>query len=153
MGSISERKDNHIMRFLAASVLAAPLALALGAPALACGGFFCMNQPMDQSGERIIFVQDRGQVTAHVQVNYQGDAKQFSWVVPTPTKPTLRPGTLSLHELEGTPMLDPRAERDALLNRFHVPLSKAVVAQSLAVEFLASRVAPSVMDAIHKSLP
>ncbi|MFO0596817.1 MAG: hypothetical protein U0228_16000 [Myxococcaceae bacterium] len=67
--------------------------------------------------------------------------------------PTLRPGTLSLHELEGTPMLDPRAERDALLNRFHVPLSQAPLAQSLAVEFLASRVAPSVMDAVHKSLP
>jgi hypothetical protein len=50
-------------------------------------------------------------------------------------------------------MLDPRAERDALLNRFHVPLAKAALAQSLAVEFLASRLEPSVMSAVARALP
>lgn len=67
--------------------------------------------------------------------------------------PTLRPGTLSLNDLVGTSMLDPKAERDALLNRFHVPASKALQVQSLAIAFLSTRVEPSVLAAITKSLP
>ncbi len=67
--------------------------------------------------------------------------------------PTLRPGALTLSDLKETSMLDPRAERDSLLNRFNVPLSKSELAQSLAVEFLASRVQPSVLSAVTASLP
>ncbi|MFT3707381.1 MAG: hypothetical protein QM817_06905 [Archangium sp.] len=67
--------------------------------------------------------------------------------------PTLRPGTLSINDLVGTSMLDPKAERDALLNRFHVPASKAPQVQSLAIAFLSTRVEPSVLAAITKSLP
>ena len=76
------------------------LALALVAlvptPALACGGFFCMRSPMDQAGERILFIQDGYDVTAHVQVKYQGEARKFSWVVPTPTEPKLGVGSETL---------------------------------------------------------
>ncbi|MDB5100352.1 MAG: hypothetical protein JWM80_4773 [Cyanobacteria bacterium RYN_339] len=79
-----------------AAALALGLVLLAPTPALACGGFFCMSQPMDQSGERIMFVQDGGDVTAHVLINYQGDAKQFSWVVPTPTEPKLGVGSEAL---------------------------------------------------------
>jgi hypothetical protein len=79
---------------LAAGVLA--LATSNATPALACGGFFCMNQPIDQSGERILFVQDANEVTAHILINYQGDARKFSWVVPTPTLPTLGVGSDAL---------------------------------------------------------
>jgi MYXO-CTERM domain-containing protein len=73
------------------SLFAAALTLgALGpAEALACGGFFCSNQPIDQSKERIIFAVDEenGTVETHVQIFYQGDAEEFAWVVPVPSVP------------------------------------------------------------------
>ncbi|MDB5101891.1 MAG: hypothetical protein JWM80_6312, partial [Cyanobacteria bacterium RYN_339] len=60
---------------------------------MACGGLFCANTPVDQAGEKILFIQDADTVTAHVQIQYQGDAKDFSWVVPVPTEPTLGVGS------------------------------------------------------------
>ena len=68
----------------------AALALLTSADALACGGFFCSSQPIDQSKERIIFGVDsrEGTVETHVQIFYQGTAESFSWVLPTvPTQP------------------------------------------------------------------
>ena len=41
-----------------------------------------------QAGERIIFAQDNGQVTAHIQIQYQGDAKDFGWLLPLPAVQT-----------------------------------------------------------------
>ena len=59
--------------------------------ARACGGFFCSrSQPVDQSAERIIFVDsDDGTVTALVQIFYQGPAEKFSWILPVPGVPTV----------------------------------------------------------------
>jgi hypothetical protein len=65
-------------------------------PAAACGGLFCARTPVDQAGEKILFIQDGDTVTAHVQIQYQGDAKDFSWVVPVPTEPTLGVGSDNL---------------------------------------------------------
>jgi hypothetical protein len=70
--------------------------LAAAAPpreARACGGFFCQQTPVDQSGERIAFFVDDGKVTAHVQIFYQGAAREFAWVVPVASVPTLDVGT------------------------------------------------------------
>ena len=54
--------------------------------ALACGGFFCTNSPVDQNAERIIFTQNRdGTVSAIVQIQYTGTAEDFSWVLPVPS--------------------------------------------------------------------
>jgi hypothetical protein len=54
----------------------------------ACGGLFCQNVPVDQQAERIIFtVNDDGTITAYVQINYVGEAPDFSWVVPVPSTP------------------------------------------------------------------
>lgn len=54
----------------------------------ACGGLFCANTPVLQQGERIIFtVNDNDTLTAYVQINYTGDAPDFSWVVPVPSVP------------------------------------------------------------------
>ena len=54
----------------------------------ACGGLFCSNIPVAQQGERIIFaINDDDTVTAYVQINYTGDAPDFSWVVPVPSVP------------------------------------------------------------------
>ena len=68
-----------------------PLAISL--PAEACGGLFCQNVPVDQAGERILFATDGENVTAHVQLQYQGPAKDFSWIVPVPTPPELSLGS------------------------------------------------------------
>jgi hypothetical protein len=66
--------------------------IALPTPALACGGFFCnREQPVDQSGEQIVFAIDEaaGKVEVHVQIAYQGAAEDFAWVLPAPTLPEL----------------------------------------------------------------
>lgn len=53
--------------------------------ALACGGLFCQNSPVDQNAERIIFTQNGdGTVSAIVQIQYTGWAEEFSWVLPLP---------------------------------------------------------------------
>jgi hypothetical protein len=48
----------------------------------ACGGTFCDNGPIpmpaDQTGENIIFVMEQGQVQAHIQIQYKGEAAKFS---------------------------------------------------------------------------
>ncbi|MEQ1502372.1 MAG: DUF2330 domain-containing protein [Myxococcota bacterium] len=54
----------------------------------ACGGFFCDNlQPVDQSGEAIVFAVEDGIVTTHVQIAYQGAADGFAWILPVPGVP------------------------------------------------------------------
>lgn len=60
-------------------------------PAHACGGFFCNNDPVDQSGEDIVFAVDeaKGEVTVHVQIAYAGSAEAFAWIVPVPQVPEL----------------------------------------------------------------
>jgi hypothetical protein len=69
------------------------------ATAHACGGFFCSRPPPDgslpiaQAGEQVLFVLGNGQVEAHIQIIYKGDAAQFSWVVPVTALPTLDVGT------------------------------------------------------------
>lgn len=57
--------------------------------AQACGGFFCQQEPIDQSRERIVFAidEDEERVDVHVQIFYQGSADEFSWVVPVPAAP------------------------------------------------------------------
>ncbi|MBI1276701.1 MAG: DUF2330 domain-containing protein [Anaerolineaceae bacterium] len=54
----------------------------------ACGGLFCQNTPVDQQAERIIFTVNKNDtITAYVQINYTGEAPDFSWVVPVPSVP------------------------------------------------------------------
>ncbi len=56
-------------------------------PAAACGGFFCQQVPIDQSGEYILFSIDGNGVRAYIQIQYQGAAADFAWVVPVSTVP------------------------------------------------------------------
>jgi MYXO-CTERM domain-containing protein len=49
-----------------------------------------------QAGERILFAVENGQVTAHIQIQYAGDAKDFGWLLPLPSIPTLKVGTEEL---------------------------------------------------------
>ena len=71
----------------------------MASPALACGGFFCnVDEPVEQSGEDIFFFMDSeaGTVEAHIQIEYQGPAEEFAWIVPVSSVPTLGIGTDSL---------------------------------------------------------
>ena len=81
------------------SCLAAVAALGPRA-ADACGGTFCdtgpQAMPVDQSGENILFVLDGGTVEAHVQIQYQGSAERFAWVVPMPAVPDVTVGSQPL---------------------------------------------------------
>ena len=70
----------------------APLLLPASPSALACGGFFCEQLPIDQAAEQILFRQGEGRVTAAVRILYTGEAERFSWVVPVPDTPALSLG-------------------------------------------------------------
>jgi len=68
------------------------LALAALAPstALACGGFFCNQQePVNQNSEKIVFEVHEGKVDVHVQIEFEGDASEFAWIVPVAAVPDL----------------------------------------------------------------
>lgn len=55
----------------------------------ACGDFFCSFAPMNQVSERILFVDRGDSVTAHVQIAYTGEAADFAWILPVPSRPSL----------------------------------------------------------------
>src|SRR5262245_59559245 len=65
------------------------------AAALACGCFTPPDPsvPVLQAGERLVFGVANGTVTAHIQIQYQGAAAQFGWLLPLPSVPTLELGT------------------------------------------------------------
>ncbi len=84
------------------------------AHALACGGFFCNQatlEAVDQKKERILFtVNDDDTVTTVVEVSYEGDPTEFSWVVPVSDVPALdvvAPSTLRLLDMATSPRLIP----------------------------------------------
>jgi MYXO-CTERM domain-containing protein len=70
--------------------------------AAACGGTFCDRGPqfmsVDQTGENIIFVMEPGQVEAHIQIQYRGDAAHFSWIVPVSALPDVEVGSEALFD-------------------------------------------------------
>lgn len=72
-----------------AAIAAAVLPLASPNVAQACGGFFCnASTPVNQAAERIIFARDAdGSVTAVIQVQYQGEAEDFAWMIPVAGSP------------------------------------------------------------------
>ena len=81
------------MRKLALLILLiAGLSAAAIRPANACGGFFCSQVPVDQSAERIIFALSPNKTTVYIQINYQGEAQKFSWIVPVLAVPNIKIG-------------------------------------------------------------
>src|SRR5688572_27257792 len=83
------------MKYWIALVGGACLVAAAAAPALACGCFAPPDPsvPVLQAGERIVFGVYNGQVEAHIQIQYSGNAKDFGWLLPLPSLPTLELGT------------------------------------------------------------
>ncbi len=63
--------------------------------AMACGCFTPPDPsvPIVQAGERIVFAMKDGTVTAHIQIQYSGNASDFGWLLPLPSLPTLTLGT------------------------------------------------------------
>ena len=80
----------------AASVAALAATLMITSPALACGGFFCNQVPVDQTGEQILFAQQGDQIEAHVNIQYAGPSESFAWIVPTPSNPEIGVSTAQL---------------------------------------------------------
>ena len=80
---------HRVIRALTLSALAAAAALALSEPARACGGFFCSQQGLvNQAAERIVFADNGdGTITAVIQIQYQGPADKFSWLLPIGSVP------------------------------------------------------------------
>ena len=83
-----------ILPLVASALLVDPRA------ASACGGTFCDSgptaMPVDQTGENVLFVMDGQSVEAHVQIQYQGEAAKFAWIVPMPAVPTVTVGSQPL---------------------------------------------------------
>jgi hypothetical protein len=85
------------MRFLASLAAGALVISSAGhvRTADACGCFTPPDPsvPVVQAGERILFAMDSGKVTAHIQIQYAGDAAEFGWILPLPSVPELELGT------------------------------------------------------------
>ncbi|MFO7561420.1 MAG: DUF2330 domain-containing protein [Enhygromyxa sp.] len=90
--------------FAAAS---AALALTLApAPAQACGGTFCdagpTIMPVDQTGETVVFwIDETGPepfTEAHIQIEYEGDAERFAWIIPVSVVPEVLVGSQALFD-------------------------------------------------------
>ncbi len=64
-------------------------------PADACGCFTPPDPsvPIVQAGERIAFSMANGEVTAHIQIQYAGNAGEFGWILPLPSVPKLELGS------------------------------------------------------------
>lgn len=78
------------------SLISCLVVLLAASEAEACGCFAPPDPtvPVVQAGERILFAVKNGQVTAHVQVVYDGaNASEFGWLLPMPAVPTLELGT------------------------------------------------------------
>ncbi|MBX5483517.1 MAG: DUF2330 domain-containing protein [Myxococcaceae bacterium] len=81
---------------LSAAALAVAATVTLwSAPVDACGCFAPPDPtvPVVQAGERIIFATENGEVTAHIQISYDGPAAEFGWLLPLPSVPDLQLGS------------------------------------------------------------
>jgi hypothetical protein len=80
---------------LVLAALSALIVTTFARDAHACGCFTPPDPsvPVVQAGERILFARDSGNVTAHIQIQYAGDAAEFGWILPLPSVPTLELGT------------------------------------------------------------
>src|SRR5690606_24634371 len=93
---------------VASRSLPALLALAIVHPreVEACGGTFCdagpQVMPVDQTGETIVFwIDETGPepyTEAHIQIQYEGDAERFAWIIPVSVEPELLVGSQALFD-------------------------------------------------------
>lgn len=100
--SLGRRAKTASLSAIALSVIGIGGLSGISNQALACGGFFCQNVPVDQAGEQIVFRQQGSTISAMIRILYTGAAEEFSWVVPVPNTPDLAVGSDNLFDqLEG----------------------------------------------------
>lgn len=123
-------------------LLLLPLLVLIGSfsftrPTLACGGLFCLNNPIDQNAERIIFTDNGdGTVSAIIQIQYTGFDTDFSWILPIPvpitaedvTVPETAANAFTELEIATTPQFIPPPLPDCA----QVAFDDMVVAESAA---------------------
>ncbi|NJK89124.1 MAG: DUF2330 domain-containing protein [Myxococcales bacterium] len=80
------------------STLLAAAWLATPSEADACGCFAPPDPsvPVVQAGERIVFALEGRHVVAHIQIQYEGAAEEFGWLLPVPSVPEFSLGTEEL---------------------------------------------------------
>ena len=98
----------NMQRFTLTLIGAALAATSFIAPQLAdaCGGFFCdfgpQIMPVDQTGETIVFWIDHSgsepHTEAHIQIQYEGEAEQFAWIIPVTAVPEISVGSQALFD-------------------------------------------------------
>ena len=89
---------------LASAAALAALTLLSPSSADACGGTFCdagpTVMPVDQTGESIVFWIDEGGdepfTEAHIQIQYEGEAENFAWIIPVTEVPEVLVGNQAL---------------------------------------------------------
>ena len=67
--------------------------------------------------------------------------------------PTLAPGSLHINEMPLPTAVGDEAELDGLLERFRIPTRDAALVASLALQFLSSRLDPSMLAVIARAMP
>ncbi len=99
---MTRKHTGHTGLWLGAAGLAVVSVLGAARPAQACGGFFCSQTRVDQSGEQIVFSISPDHVTAYIQISFTGKAKDFAWVVPVQSKPVISVGSQAVFtQLQG----------------------------------------------------
>lgn len=94
----------RLKTFVIPAFVAAAAVVTVATPrdAEACGGTFCdggpQPMPVDQSGENILFVRQGSQIQAHIQIQYEGDAERFGWVIPMQSVPQFSVGSEPLFQ-------------------------------------------------------
>ena len=86
-------EEPMLRRLLATAAVAAVAAHAPDARACGCFAQPSTATPVVQAGERILFAHEGDKVIAYIQIQYQGAADEFGWIVPLPSVPTLEVGT------------------------------------------------------------
>lgn len=66
--------------------------------ARACGGFFCQTMPVVQASENIAYAQEGDELVMSVQINYQGRAEDFAWILPVQGVPEISVGAQELFD-------------------------------------------------------
>lgn len=98
------KRSSWFSAWAGVSGVAMALWAGLPSPAQACGGTFCdagpQAMPVDQTGEKILFVMDEGRVEAHIQIQYDPDtdAEKFAWIVPLTVLPEFSVGSDQLFD-------------------------------------------------------
>ena len=88
-----------IIRYAVFLAVATTVVLLHSAPdAYACGCFAAPSPafPVVQAGEKILFVREGTTISAHIQIQYEGEAEEFGWLIPMPAVPEVRLGVEEL---------------------------------------------------------